>query len=84
MLSEGDFPGHMKPWESIQEMQQLLRELGMRQAIYAPLFESLDQAAFTAGMKAKILQSAPPLISVLSPAMGQGIFDVGQPVADLA
>ena len=44
----------------------------MRYPIYSQLVEGTDQATFTAGMKAKILQSAPStwhrtLISMLSP-----------------
>lgn len=41
----------------------------------------------TAGVKAKIVQSIPStwcgtLISMLSPVMGQDIYDVGKPTAD--
>ena len=28
--NEGDIPEHVGPWKSIEEMQQILRELGMR------------------------------------------------------
>ena len=50
---------HVDAWEFIEGVQQILRELGMRQAIYAPVFESPDRATFFAGMKAKLLQSSP-------------------------
>ena len=39
----------------ISKEVQVLRELGMTQAIYSPVFESPDRATFTAGMKIKIL-----------------------------
>lgn len=56
--SKGNYAGHVGPWKSIGVLQQILRELGMTQAIYAPVFEGPDWATFTAGMRAKILQSA--------------------------
>ena len=73
-----DLPGHMGPWKSIEEMQQILRELGMRQAICTPVFEGPVQGTFTTGVKAKILQSVPSswhgtLISMLSPVIVQDI-----------
>ena len=45
----------MRPWKSTEEIQQILRDLRMRQAIYTPVFEGSDPVTFTAGMKAKIL-----------------------------
>ena len=59
----------------------------MTQAIYAPIFEGPDQATFTSGIKAKILQSTLStwygnLISVLNPALEQDVYDVGQFTAD--
>ena len=39
--NEGDILGHMGPWGSIGEAQQLLRKLGMEQAIYALVFKGL-------------------------------------------
>lgn len=32
-LKEGDLPEHMGPWKSIEKVQQILGELGMKQAI---------------------------------------------------
>lgn len=52
-------PGHVGPWKSIKEVKQILRDLGMRQVIYAPVFEGPDQNTFAAGIKAKILHFAP-------------------------
>ena len=75
----------MGPWKSIHEVQQLLRELGMRQAIHAPVFEGPDRATF---IGAKTLQATPStwygtLVSMLSPAVGQDIYAPGQSIADL-
>lgn len=52
-----------------------------------PVFEGPNQATFTAGMKANILQPAATtwygtLISTLNPVMGQNIYDVGQSIAE--
>ena len=76
------------PGSLYKRFLQILRELGMRQAIYTPVFEGPDWATFTAGMKAKILQSTPMnwygmLVFMLSPVVEQDIYDVGQSVADL-
>ena len=38
---EGELLGHMGPLKSIEEVQKILRELGIRQAIYAPVLEGL-------------------------------------------
>lgn len=35
-------PRQVVPWKSIEEVQQILRELGMRQSIYATVFKGLD------------------------------------------
>lgn len=40
--SEGSLPGHVGPWKLIEEVQQILRELGMRQVVYTPVFEGPD------------------------------------------
>lgn len=37
--NEGDLPGNRGPWKSIQKVQQLLRELGIIEAIYTPVCE---------------------------------------------
>ena len=38
----------MGPWKSIEEVRQILRESGMKQAIYTSFFEGPDQATVTA------------------------------------
>lgn len=71
----GDFPGQLGSWKSTEEILQILRDLEMRQAIYAPVFEGPDQSTSTSGMKTKILQSITgtwyvTLVSRLGPVMG--------------
>lgn len=70
--NDRDLPGHVVTWKSMEEVQQILRKLGRRQAIYTPVFEGPAQATFTAGVKAKVLQftsgtQCRALISMLSP-----------------
>lgn len=48
--------GHEGPGKSIEEVQQILKKLGMRQAIYTPVFESSGQVTFNAEIKANILR----------------------------
>ena len=76
----------MRAWQSMEE-EQIFREVGMRQAIYTPVFEDPDWATFTAGMKAKILQfsSAPGMGPDIHAglAIGQDVYDVRQSIADL-
>lgn len=55
----------------------------MRQTINAPVFEGLDQATFTAGMKAKILQPSiwcGNLISLLSPVVRETLTMLADPL----
>lgn len=82
----------MSPWAcgtwEIYKVQQSLRELGLRQAIYTSVFECSDQVTFNADMKDKILQYTPSpwygmLIFMLSPVVGQGIYDVRQSIVDV-
>lgn len=78
----------MGPWDSVEEGQQILRELGMRQAIYAPVFEGSDLATLTPRTTAKILHSVLGTwyrmwTSVLSSVRGQDIHYAGQCIADL-
>lgn len=86
LANEGNLRRPVSPWKSIEEVQQILSDLGMKQANYTP--EDPDQATFIAQMKAKILLTAPSvwygtLIPTQSPAMGQHIFGVGQLIVDL-
>ena len=67
---------HMESWKSIEEMQQILCELGKRWIINASVFEGLDQATFFIGMRAKIVQPASSIYLVwdtntmLNPVVG--------------
>ena len=42
--NEEDLPGHVRHWKSIEEVQQVLRELGMRQAFYTLSLKALIQS----------------------------------------
>lgn len=55
----GNLPGHVWVWKFIEEVQQSLRKLGMKQTIHTPVFEGPDHATFTAEMKVKY-SSLPP------------------------
>ena len=57
--NEKDLPGSVGPWKSIKEIQQILRELQIRQAIYAAVFEGPSPVTFTEEMNAKLLQPNP-------------------------
>lgn len=86
--NEGAVPGHMETWKSIQELQQIVTELGRRQATFEPAPESSNQATFTSGMKVRLLHSAlrpwyGMIISMLCPVKGQDIYSVGRSTADL-
>lgn len=54
--NDKDLPGHVVTWKSVEEILQILRKLGRKQAIYISVFEGPDQATFTTGMKAKELR----------------------------
>ena len=62
------------------------KRVGIRTGHLHLVFEGPNQAIFTAEIKVKILQSTPStwygaLTSMLSPVMGQDIYDVGQSIA---
>ena len=69
----------MRPWKSAEEVQEILGELGMRQAIYAHL-KGTEWTTFSVGMESNTLQFTPStwhgkLVSLLSLAVGQDIYD---------
>ena len=47
----GDLPFSPVRWQTYAELQQVLRELGMRNAIYSPENYNPDEEIFTTGMK---------------------------------
>lgn len=59
-------------WSSMEDLQNCIRELGMKEAIYEEDFESPDLMKFSVGMRDLILQQAPPhqygtLVTILNP-----------------
>ena len=51
-------PGHMRPWKSAEEVQEILGELRMRQVTYAH-FKETEWTIFSVGMESNILQFTP-------------------------
>jgi len=47
-------------WSSMQDLQNCIRELGVKEAVYKEDFESLELMKFSAGMRDFVLQQAPP------------------------
>ena len=73
----------------MDDLQNYIRELGMKEAIYEEDFESPDRMKFSAGMRDLILQQAPPhqygtLVSILNPLVASEaiIQQAAQLVAD--
>lgn len=59
---------------STEELQNYVRELGMKEAIYDYSFESPDLIKFSAGMRNLVLQEAPlhqygTLVPILNPSV---------------
>ena len=62
----GDLPSSPVRWQMYAEPQQVLRELGIRNAIYSPDNYGPDKEIFTTGMRNIVLQMAPtPLFGSL-------------------
>ena len=66
---------------TIGEGQALLRELGMRRAIYDAQFSESDRPAFTRDLKKILTQQGPQywygaLIAFLSLLLGQDIYEI--------
>ena len=70
--NKSDIPLHTGLWSSMEDLQNCIRELGIREAIYEDSFESPDIVRFTAGMRDLILKQAPShlygtIVSILNP-----------------
>lgn len=79
--------GDVWPSKSIDEVQKTLRELGLRQTTYIPVSESLSGPHSLQGWKVKYSSSFQHFvrdadIPILSPVVGQDIYDVGQFIGD--
>ena len=76
--NEGDIPMPPPLWQTMEELQELLRELGMKHAVCTERFQEPDDEIFTAGIKDTVLETAPnqwygALVSILSPLVGQTV-----------
>ena len=74
----------------MEDLQNYICELGIREAIYEDSFEGPDMVKFSAGMRDLILQQAPPhlygtLVSILNPLVASEavVQQAAQLVADL-
>lgn len=54
----GNLPSFPPRWHSIEELQESIGEVGIRNVIYAQHFRGPDQQLFTPGMKDAMLQSS--------------------------
>ena len=70
--NKSDIPLNMGLWSSMEDLQNYIRELGKKEAIYVEDSESLDLMKFSVGMWDLIQQQVPPhqygtLVSILNP-----------------
>jgi len=54
--NKSDIPLHTWMWSSVEDLQNYIRELGIREAIYEDSFDSPGMVKFSAGMRDLILQ----------------------------
>jgi len=55
-LNKSDIRLHTGLWSSMEDLQNYIRELGIREAIYEDTFDSSDMVRFSVGMRDLILQ----------------------------
>lgn len=69
--NRSDVPKNTGLWTSVEDLQNYIKELGMKEAIYDNAFESPDLVEFSAGMRDLVLQAPPhqydTLVSILNP-----------------
>ena len=88
--NKSDIPLYAGIWSSMEDLQNYIRELCIREAIYEDTFYSLDVVKFSVGMRDLILQQAPfhlydALVSILNPLVASeaAVQQAAQLVADL-
>ena len=74
--NQGDIPYLNTSWETYVELQQVLRELDMKNIIYNMDPQGPSAELFTVGMRNLVLHTAPPilfvsLVTILPPTTGQ-------------
>ena len=88
--NKSDIPLNSGLWSTMEDLQNYICELGIREAIYEDSFEGPDMVKFSAaGMRDLILQQAPPhlygtLVSILNPLVASEavVQQAAQLVAD--
>jgi len=90
MAKWSDILLHAGLWSSMEDLQNYIHELGIREAIYEDTFDSPDMVRFSVGMRDLILQLAPghlyrALVSILNPLVApeSAVQQAVQLVADL-
>ena len=88
--NKSDLPINSSLWNTMEDLQNYIRELGMREAIYEEAFDGPDMIRFSAGMRDQILQQAPShmygtLVAILNPLVASEavVQQAAQIVADL-
>ena len=86
--NQGDLPSSPVKWQTYAELQQVLQELGIRNAICSPENYGPDEDTFTTGMKNTELKMGPTslfgsLVAILSPHLGHPISEVTRTLADI-
>ena len=88
--NKSDIPLHTGMWSPMEDLQNYVCELGVREAIYEDIFDGPDLVKFSAGMRDLILQQAPShlygtLVSILNPLVASEavVQQAAQLVADL-
>jgi len=88
--NKSDMPLNTNLRSSMEDVQNYIRELGMKEAIYEEDFESPDTIKFSAGMRDLILKQVPPqqygtLVPILNPLVASEVMiqQAAQLVADL-
>ena len=87
--NKSDIPLNSGLWSTMEDLQNYICELGIREVIYEDSFEGPDMVKFSAGMRDLILQQAPShlygtLVSILNPLVASEavVQQAAQLVAD--
>ena len=88
--NKSDIPLNSGLWSTMEDLQNYISELGIREVIYEDLSEDPDTVNFSAGIRDLILQQALPqlygtLVSILNPLVASEavVQQAAQLVADL-
>ena len=88
--NKSDIPLNSGLWSTMEDLQNYISELGIREVIYEDSLEGPDMVKFSASMKDLILQQVPPrlygtLVSLLNPLVASEavVQQAAQLVSDL-